>query len=133
MEESRIETNDFTIPRQQVGGRRNLYTFNIELGGVDLALHPEENVDQWHCRMGHVNTRSLELLNRTDANGVSFNGKVSRCDVCAIGKTIQQLHPKKSNLKITMPFQQVYANLVGPIPAGDGGLQIRQQNYERTH
>ena len=30
LEESRIETIDFTIPLQQVGGRQDLYTFNID-------------------------------------------------------------------------------------------------------
>ena len=41
LEESWTETNDFTIPLQQVGRRRDLYTFHIELEGVDLALHAE--------------------------------------------------------------------------------------------
>lgn len=124
LEESRIETNDFTIPLQQVGGRRDLYTFNIELGGVDLALHAEVNADQWHRRMGHINGRSLELLNKTDANGVRFSGGVSPCDVCAIGKSIQQPHPKKANLGITMPFQLVYTDLMGPIsPPAMGGFK----------
>ena len=104
LKESRIETNDFTIPLQQVGGHRDLYTFNIDPGGVDLALHAEVNADQWHRRMAHINARILELLNKTDANGVNFSGGVSPCDVCAIGKSIQQPHPKKSNLGITMCF-----------------------------
>ena len=123
LEESRIETNDFTIPLQQAGRRRDLYTFNIELGGVDLALHAEIDADQWHLRMGHINARSLEL-NKTDANGVSFSGGVSPCDVCAIGKSIQLPHPNKSNLGITMPFQLVYTDLMGPIsPAAMGGFK----------
>ena len=115
LEESRIETNDLTIPLQQVGVRRDLYTFSTELGGVDLALHTEVNADQWHRRMGHINARSLEPLNKTDANGLSFSGGISPCDVCAIGKSIQQRHPKKSNLGITMPFKLVYTGLMGPI------------------
>ena len=115
LEESRIETKDFTIPLQQVGWRRDLYTFNVELGGVYLALHAAVNADQWHRRMGRINARSLELLNKTDADGVSFTGGVSPGDVCAIEKSIQQPHPKKSSLGITMPFQLVYTDLMGPI------------------
>ena len=37
LEESRIETTNFTIPLQHVGDRRDLYTLNIELGGVDFG------------------------------------------------------------------------------------------------
>lgn len=40
LEESCIKTNDSTIPLQKVVGRSDFfYTFNIELGRVDLALH----------------------------------------------------------------------------------------------
>ena len=104
LEESRIETNDFTIPLQQVGGSRDLYVFNVELGEVDLALHAKVNADQWHRRLGHINERSMELLYKTEANGVRFSGGVSPCDICAIGKSIQQPHPRKANLGINMPF-----------------------------
>ena len=36
LEGSRIEANDFNFPLKHVWGRRNLYTFNIELGGIDI-------------------------------------------------------------------------------------------------
>ena len=75
LEELRIETNDFIIPLQQVGGRHDLYRFNIELGGIDLAVHAEVNADQWRRRMDHINARSLELLNKMDANGLSVSGE----------------------------------------------------------
>ena len=89
-----------------------------------MALHAEVNADQWHRRMAHINARILELLNKTDANGVNFSGGVSPCDVCAIGKSIQQPHPKKSNLGITMSFQLVYTDLMGSIsPPAMGGFK----------
>lgn len=72
-EKLRIETNDFTIPQQHVGGRRDLYILSIELGGIDSALHAEANANQWHCRLGHINDRSLGLLNKTDSNGVCLS------------------------------------------------------------
>ena len=64
LEELRIETNELTIPLEQVGVCRDLYTLFIELGGVDLALHAKVHADQWRGRMGHGNARSLELLNK---------------------------------------------------------------------
>lgn len=42
LEGTRIETGDFTIPLQQIGERRDLYTLNMELGRVGLALNPED-------------------------------------------------------------------------------------------
>ena len=85
--------------------------------------------------MGYTNARSLELLNKTDANGVSSSGGVSPCDVCAIGKSIQQPHPKKSSLGITMPFQLVYSDLTEPIspPAMGGFKYVRNITDEFTN
>lgn len=57
LEESRIETNDVTIPLHQLGGRRDVYTFNSDLGGVRLALDAEENVNQRHNRGANMNHR----------------------------------------------------------------------------
>lgn len=134
LEKSRIETNDFAIPLSQVRGRRNAYTFKIEPGGVELALHGEVNADQWHFCMDHINTRSLELLSKPDANGVHFSRGKSPRDVCAVEGSTQQPHPKKSNLEITMHSQLVSNDLLGPIiSAGDEGLQVLQQCFRRVH
>lgn len=96
--------------------------FNIELGRVNLALHAEVHADQWHRRMRHINARNLELLDKTDINVVRFSKGVSPCDVGTIATSIQQSHLNKSNLGITMPLQQVYTDLMGPIspPAMSG-------------
>ena len=48
--------------------------------------------------MGHINAKGLDLLNKTDGNGMRFLRGVSDCDVCAIGKRTQRAHPKKANL-----------------------------------
>ena len=124
LEESRIENNDFTIRLQQVGGRRDLYTFNIERGEGELILHAEEKVDQWNSRMSHFNGRRLEFLKRMDDSGVGFNWVAPSCEACAIGKSIQQPHPSKSNLGVTLSFQLVYTDLMGPIsPPAMGGFK----------
>lgn len=46
--------------------------------------------------MGHINARSLELLNKTDANGCDSAGEY-RIDFRAIEKSIEQPHPTRSN------------------------------------
>ena len=56
----------------------------MEVDAPNVALPVEADADTWHCHMGHINRKSLELLNKTDDNGVSFKGGVSPYDVCAI-------------------------------------------------
>ena len=86
---SRIETDSFVLPFKQVGGTRDLYWFNLELDTPDLVLQATRihTADNWHRCMGHINAKSLELLNKADGNGMCFVREVSDCDVCAIGNT----------------------------------------------
>lgn len=91
------DTNGFIISLQQVGGRGDLYKFNIELGEVDLALLAEENTDHWRRSMGYFDARGLEPLNKINTIGVGFSRVVSPCNVCSLGKSIQ-LHRKEYSL-----------------------------------
>ena len=59
-----------------------------------------------------------------DNNGVSFDGTVPDCDVCALGKSHQLAHPKTADHKVKHPFQLVFADLMGPItPEALGGYK----------
>ena len=56
-------------------------------GGKELvAMNAMTNAQRWHRRLGHLNKRSLELIQRRDGNGVAFDGSINHCDVCAVGK-----------------------------------------------
>ena len=82
------------------------------------------NVNLWHRRLGHLNRKSLNLLKNLENNGVSFDGPVPDCDVCAVGKSHQPTHPKTTNHKIRLPFQLVFADLMGPLtPEALGGYK----------
>ena len=37
--------------------------------------------------MGQINSKSLEILIKADGNGLNYDGDVTACDVCAIGKS----------------------------------------------
>ena len=86
---SRIETDSFVLPLKHMRGTRDLYSFDLELDTPDLALQATRihTADNWHRRMGHINAKGLDLLNKTDGNGMRFVGGVSDCDLCAIGKS----------------------------------------------
>lgn len=127
VEGTRIETTDFTIPLQQVEGRRDLFMINIKLGGVDLGLDAEVNESQWHRCMDHINSRSLDLLSKTDANGVQFGRGVSPGDVFTTGNSIRQPRPKKFIIEITMRLSAGAHRPHGiHLAIVDGGFQIRQ-------
>ena len=100
---SRIETNGFSLPLQQVAGTRDPFLFNLEESVPNVASPAKADADTWHRLMGHISSKRLELLNKTDDNGVSFKGGVSPYDVCAIGKSTHQAprrrqHSTSSNL-----------------------------------
>ena len=86
----------------------------------------EINAQVWHRRLGHLNKRSLELINRKSGNGVAFDGSIADCDVCAVGKNHQLAHPKQvSHAAINAPFQLVYGDLMAPSkPTAHGGYRF---------
>ena len=80
------------------------------------------DADIWYRRLGHMNPRSMELLRRKEGNGVEYTGTVSDCDICALSKSRQQAHPKKSTRTTARPTQLIYTDLMGPFtPPAKGG------------
>ena len=81
-----------------------------------MAMNAMTNAQLWHSRLGYLNKRSLEFMQRHYGNGVTFDGSIDHCDVCAVGKSRQLAHPKKAkHADITAPFQLVYGDLTGAI------------------
>ena len=107
-----------TLPLR--GEQDDLYSFMLDLsadtyGTTELAMNAVSNAQLWHQRLGHLNRRSLELMQRHNGNGITFEGTIADCDVCAVGKDQQLAHPKKGQHGgITRPFQLCYGDLMGP-------------------
>ena len=55
-------------------------------GATELAMNAVSNAQLWHRLLGHLNRRSLELMQRHDGNGITFDGTIADCNVCAVGK-----------------------------------------------
>ena len=122
----RLEANILTFPIQEVG--HDLYSISLDLtrGGnePELAMQAVANANLWHRRPGHLNHKSLDLLKSLDNNGVSFDGPVPDCDVCAMGKSRQLVHPKTAEHKVKLPLQIVFADRMGPLtPEALGGYK----------
>ena len=94
-------------------------------GATDLAMNVVSNTQLWHRRLGHLNRRSLELMQRHDGSGITFNGTIADCNVCAAEKSQQLAHPKKAHhAGITRPFQLCYGDLMGSFtPEAYGGFK----------
>ena len=77
-----------------------------------VALATQKSADTWHRRLGHINPDNMELLRKTEGNGVEYTGTVSGCDICAVGKSAQKAHPKKTKHKTDGQMELVYTDLM---------------------
>ena len=106
---SRLKLSSITVPLRAEDD--DLYSLVFDLsadsnGGKELAINAVTNPQLWHRRLGHLNKRSLELMQRHDDNGVAFDGSIDNCDVFAVVKSRQlAAHAKKAkHADITAPF-----------------------------
>ncbi|CAM9530748.1 unnamed protein product, partial [Scytosiphon promiscuus] len=95
-ERSRLQVGESVLPLTPPVSE-DLYSFKLDFSdGSDNndVVFRAESADLWDRRVGHVNGRYLDALRRIGGNGVQFAGDLQSCDVCAIGKSSQQPHPK---------------------------------------
>ena len=118
MNNPRLKANKLTFPLQALG--HDLYSFSLDLthggNGPEQAMQAAAKANVWHRQLGHLNRKSLDLLKNLDNTGVRFDGPVPDCDVCAVGSSHQLAHPKTADHKVKLPFQLVFADLMGPLP-----------------
>ena len=79
------------VQLEQQLGDRGMYSLKVRLEASDsgakissttaIALTAQVSADIWHRRLGHINTRSMELLRKTKNNGVDYTGTLSGCDI----------------------------------------------------
>ena len=110
----------------------DLYSFKRDLSadgyaGKQLAMNGGGNAQVWHRRLGHLNTRSLELMNRKNVSvGSHLTILLRTVIVCAMGNSYQLVHSKKAkHATINAPFQRVYGGLMGTFkPTDHGGYKV---------
>lgn len=56
---------------------------------AELVMQAQVDSSLWHQRLGHLNRENMDFLKKQHHNGVSFDGTVSDCDVCDVGKSQQ--------------------------------------------
>ena len=107
LDNPRLESSGITVPLREDD---DLYSLVFYLSaesrrGKELAMNAMANAQLWHRRLGHLDKKSLELMQRRDGNGVAFDGSINHCDVCAVGESHHLAHPKKAkHADITAAF-----------------------------
>ena len=101
----RLEMWSVVLPMEPLGDDWTLYSFSMDLvrDSAGAALRAE-SADLWHRRIGHINSKSMAVLRGVPDNGVEYGGDVLACDVCPIGKSAQQAHPKRASYDVQRPF-----------------------------
>ena len=96
--------------------------FASTVDAASVALR-KESAALWHRRIGHINTRSMDILRKEKGNDVEYTGDLPMCDVCTLGKSAQQAHPKRASYDVSRSFQLVTTDLMGPLsPPALGGF-----------
>ena len=121
-----MEFDDIVLPINQLGTDektgKSMCSIKVELGRGPGGLPMRaESADLWHRRMGHINRKSMDVLRRMLGSGVDYNEDIHACDVCAVGMSKKQAHPKQATYDVQHAFQLVTVDLMGPIkPAAPG-------------
>ena len=77
---------------------------------------PENKLDLWHCRMGHLNSKDvLRLQSLAEGILVKKTYTPSLCSSCCKAKSTRQPFQNKGE-KAKRVFQYLYADVVGPYP-----------------
>ena len=116
----RFEIGNTVIPLKPPSPPNDLYSFSMDFAStVDAAgvALRTESAALWHRRIGHINTRSMDILRKEKGNGVEYTGDLPTCDVCALGKSAQQAHSKRASYDVSRPFQLVTTDFMGPLSA----------------
>lgn len=98
----RLESGDVILPMETHGvdatTGKVMCSIKVKLGGAagghmvlgdaaeGVALRME-SASLWHRRLGHINSKSLDILRKVPGNGVEYTGDVKDCTSCPLGKS----------------------------------------------
>ena len=127
-----VATKDGSIiARGLISPTRNLYTLSTsDASPGQSALYASRipDIETWHRRLGHCNTRTIVDMARTNVvKGMPINLSHAppKCNECIIGKQARSSVPKvREGLKAERRLERVYVDLCGPmhVPSKTGRL-----------
>ena len=101
----------------------NLYRLRCtkESGSEDakVAASKEEGLKLWHCRMGHLNVKSLKklpsLVSGLDLSHVKAAPSSLTCEGCLEGKQQRHSFPQGGATRATKLLELVHTDVCGPM------------------
>lgn len=106
-----------------VDGLYKLDGFRGGSNGIALAaVKGNDSMELWHRRLGHVNVKSLERMNKGAVNGMSFVGSGQRIDCVACCKGKQAREPfKHKGSRAKCLLERVHGDLAGKMECASFG------------
>ncbi|CAA7019223.1 unnamed protein product [Microthlaspi erraticum] len=94
-----------------------VYAMKRPISGSCFKLEEEDLENLWHRRFGHLNNKSIQLMQRKQmVKGLpNLKDEVKVCTVCNIGKQQRGKFPKKSKWRASEKLELIHADLCGPI------------------
>uniref|UniRef100_A0A803MAM0 Integrase catalytic domain-containing protein n=1 Tax=Chenopodium quinoa TaxID=63459 RepID=A0A803MAM0_CHEQI len=106
---------------------------NDIISNVLIAKLTNES-ELWHLRYGHLNGRSLKLLNQKEiVVGLPKIGELSFCEGCVYGKHSKASFPTGKAWRASKCLELVHANLCGPMNTESLGGSIGGKPKWQTH
>ncbi|KAI5335543.1 hypothetical protein L3X38_025676 [Prunus dulcis] len=114
--------SNMVVSVKQKGNRCFPLTFNT-IKEISLKTSVQECSKIWHKRFGHLNFRSLKLL-QSQAMVLGLpeiqNGEVL-CHGCVFGKGHREPFPKESKWRAKEPLELIHSDLCGPMQTASLG------------
>ena len=100
-----LEGFNVTVPLRRGSGE--VYAFVLDFSadgyGTEKLVMDAITAQMWYRWLGHLHAQSRDIL-RKDGTGITFEGAVLDCNVCAVGEAQQPAHPKTANHKVNRPL-----------------------------
>jgi hypothetical protein len=138
------------IVRSSLSKLNNLYTLNCtsarvthskpsSIASPTSALYTKRTPDleTWHRRLGHCNTRTIiDMARNKVIKGmpIDLSSAPPKCDSCILGKQTRSPVPKmREGIRATLPLERVYVDLLGPMPCASRTGHVYSMNVIDDH
>ena len=90
------------------------------------------NIETWHCRLGHCNTRTIiDMARSCIVKGMKVDLSIlpPKCDLCILSKQTRSPVPSvREGNKAVKPLERVFVDLCGPMPVKSRSGRLYSMN-----
>lgn len=107
------KNGELVVTAKQING-----LFQVET--TKIAMNVKASAETWHKRMGHLNYKSLNQLQRHSTGIEIIKTKQNDCETCPIGKQTRNKFPKVSKRAENL-LEIIHSDICGPLDQSLGG------------